>query len=400
MAECKSALPHIPCNLNPLTVEDLHHEVHHKKCTAAGPDLVTVEMLRSLPREALAPLVVVFSEAERTGYWPETFTLARSVVLPKVAPDVPAQGLQVRLITITSHMYRLWSGLRMRQMSQWLAGYVHEGTFGGVRGKSAQLAAMVHALNWEIAEQQNCPCTQVHFDFSKCFDCLSPKSLCELLDYCGVPSWVVTALRGWYQVHRRWNTSKGWYCQQDVRRGVCQGDPLAVLCCVLWGNALLVLLESHTKNLSKTLFMDDLSLSGSDMQEITQGVGCVKWFSAQWHVKLNTAKTQVVHNSFVPISAQGEASGTQCVLLGVDVGPGVVPTRFAERLSAAANRLDMLVHLLRLKVSHLQRFLPAFVLGLLHGAAFVAVGVLPQFEALERQVWGALRGKARYASTR
>eukprot|EP00971_Amphidinium_carterae_P091640 1814310-Amphidinium_carterae.1 len=400
LEECKRVLACVPCALPPLTVEDLYHEVQHKKCTAAGPDLVTVEMLRSLPREALAPILIVFNHAEETGYWPEPFTLARSVVLPKVAPEEPMQGLQVRLITITSHMYRLWSGLRMRQLSKWLAGYVHPGIFGGVQGKSAQLAAMVHALNWEIAEQQKLPCTQVHFDFSKCFDSLSPTSLCELLAHCGVPRGVVTAVRGWYAVHKRWNTSKGWYWPQSVRRGVCQGDPLAVLCCVLWGNALLVLLERHAPNLSKTLFMDDLSLSGSDMEEITIGVGCVKWFSEQWHVKLNEGKTQFVQNTHFPVQAQGVPAGSQCVLLGVDVGPGALPTRFLSRLWAAANRLDMLVHLLHLGAAHLQRFLPAFVLGLLHGVAFVSVNPLPPFEALERSVWEVLRGKSRYASTR
>eukprot|EP00971_Amphidinium_carterae_P139223 2758805-Amphidinium_carterae.1 len=60
------------------------------------------------------------------------------------------------------------------------------------------------------------------------------------------------------------------------------------------------------------MFMDDLSLSGSDWNAITLGVGCVKRFSQQWHVKLNEGKTQVVQNFYVSLPAQGDPAGTQC----------------------------------------------------------------------------------------
>eukprot|EP00971_Amphidinium_carterae_P029207 574875-Amphidinium_carterae.1 len=194
--ECKRVLKQCPVELVPRSVELLYQEVQRKQPTASGLDLVTVEMLRTLPKEAFQALVSIFQHAEETGHWPEQITLARNVVLPKVRTDHSAGGLQVRLITITSHLYRLWSGKRMNQLSAWLSEYVHPGIYGGVTGKSCQMAAMLHALNWEVAASEEKPCTQIHFDFSKCFDSLSPESLCDLMQHCGVARGVVRALRG------------------------------------------------------------------------------------------------------------------------------------------------------------------------------------------------------------
>eukprot|EP00971_Amphidinium_carterae_P329237 6461558-Amphidinium_carterae.1 len=400
LRECKRALRTCPVELPPFSIDVLHQEIQHKQSTASGLDQVTMEMLRSLPKEAFFALVIVFENAEETGHWPAQLTAARNVVLPKVGTDSTAGGLQVRLITITSHLYRLWSGKRMSQLSEWLSVYVHPGIYGGVKGKSCQMAAMLHALNWEVAAGEEKPSTQVHFDFSKCFDSLSPVSLCELLQHCGIPKGVVQALRGWYSQHRRWNTIKGWYWPQEVTRGVCQGDPLSVLGCVLWGNALLVLLEEVAPNLCKSMYMDDLSLSGTQRQEIEVGTGLVRYFSDQWHVQLNAAKTQIVQNKYVDDAAQYPATGEQCVLLGIDLGPDARPCQVKQRIAAAHNRLAMFVHLLHFGPGLLERFLPAFVLGLLHGISFVPVDALPEFASLGKAIWLALRGKARYAGTR
>ena len=112
-------LPSQNCEYQPITPKQLQQEILRKSPKkASGPDGVSLRDLRVLPWKAIEAHSQMLLCAETDGTWPEQTLVGRVASLGKV--DHPTKVSDFRPITVISHAYRLWSGLRAKAILIWL----------------------------------------------------------------------------------------------------------------------------------------------------------------------------------------------------------------------------------------------------------------------------------------
>lgn len=114
-------LPRLVCPYSEITETQLHMEIGRKSVKrASGPDGVSLTDLRMLPSAALSAHKTLLKRAETDGTWPVQTLVGRVASLGKV--EHPTKTSDFRPITVISHIYRLWSGLRAKEILKWLDG--------------------------------------------------------------------------------------------------------------------------------------------------------------------------------------------------------------------------------------------------------------------------------------
>ena len=82
-------------------------------CKKGGPDGISFQFLKALPREAMSGLAFIFQEVERTLQWPGQFLVVHVCCL--------AKNKEVeRPICLSHTLYRLWCRLRKHLVDTWL----------------------------------------------------------------------------------------------------------------------------------------------------------------------------------------------------------------------------------------------------------------------------------------
>ena len=135
------------------------------------------------------------------------------------------------MIAITSHVYRVWAGLRTQQLNEhWLHLVASRCTYGGLPGRSAVQAAALDSLTWDLSETTQTPIYSAYLDSSRCFDTLKYDDLVNCALALGASPRIMTALLSWYKSHQRFVMVKGWIQDHITpKRGIPQGCPLSVV---------------------------------------------------------------------------------------------------------------------------------------------------------------------------
>ncbi|KAJ9456896.1 hypothetical protein DIPPA_17317 [Diplonema papillatum] len=113
---------HIPradaVELNAITAADLRKTLSTmNKNTAPGAEGWRVRELAALPDEALRRFAELFAVVEKTGKWPESLMRALVSLIPKGEGGFGPMDL--RPISVTSAVYRLWAATRLRMLMEW-----------------------------------------------------------------------------------------------------------------------------------------------------------------------------------------------------------------------------------------------------------------------------------------
>eukprot|EP00969_Alexandrium_andersonii_P321733 14215694-Alexandrium_andersonii.AAC.1 len=116
--------------------------------TACGPDGWAAEDIKGLPDVAFVHLARMLSCIEAGAEWPKRMCAARGAVLPKAGGPL-TNPMDLRLLSITSCIYRRWAALRLGQLGHWQAAWRLPAMVGVTGGPSADTAAA--ALSAEIA---------------------------------------------------------------------------------------------------------------------------------------------------------------------------------------------------------------------------------------------------------
>eukprot|EP00971_Amphidinium_carterae_P349220 6490906-Amphidinium_carterae.1 len=388
------------CPLPVITWKELYGELRRKQNSSAGPDAIGLLELRALPAVALKPLVDLFSHVECGGAWPESLLSSFSHVLPKAAVDIAGSGLQVRLITVTSHVYRLWSSYRVRCLSDWVARTVDPLVFGGVKGRSSIMCSAIQSMLFTRAEKRGDGFTGLSFDCTKCFDSLPVQDLVAVAVKMGLPAALGNALLSWYSRHVRLVNVRGWVSELVARRGICQGDPLSVVLAVLWAHCFVTGLSKLSISVTPTVFFDDFFLGGSLDNDLCIAAGFFAWFVEGWRVAMNASKTVVLQNTQAKLegSVWSGAAVPQARVLGIDLGEDPEPNSLAERCEEALQRIAMSL-CIRLGQGLFRRAAEVAILPVLFGSSFVRIG-FPLWKVLCSNLWPNLVGVARYAISR
>ena len=137
-----STIPNIePQRLSPLTLEDIKRALGKIGSQGAGGlDGWTPFELRQLPDCVLALLLPMFEIIEKSGEWPELLCWAGITLIPKGEGGEP---LNLRPITVTPVVYRVWAAAKMRQCIQWQELWIRRGQHGA-RAKHSTMNDLIH----------------------------------------------------------------------------------------------------------------------------------------------------------------------------------------------------------------------------------------------------------------
>ena len=74
------------------------------------------------------------SEADEDAEWPRALCQWKQIMLPK--NHLPQGVGDFRPITVGSAFYRLWSGIRTKDLAPWIQGIVGDEVHGGIKKRS------------------------------------------------------------------------------------------------------------------------------------------------------------------------------------------------------------------------------------------------------------------------
>lgn len=191
----KRHLPSFSLPYVPLTVEHLAKEIKGKKPkSSAGPDGVTLSDLKAMPSVVLHSHCQMFQRAELDGTWPEQTLVGRVASLCKV--DTPQNVNDFRPITVISHAYRLWSGLRSKQLLRAIDKVCPSFLFGNRPGCTAN--GLWSHVQWliEMAFFNGSQLAGITADIQKAFNFLPREVIMQACLLLGCPGPILIAWSG------------------------------------------------------------------------------------------------------------------------------------------------------------------------------------------------------------
>ena len=192
---CAHHLPTKAFDPPPITVECLQTEIRRKKSrSSTGPDGVSLQDLRAMPPEVLEAHRSLLARAEADGQWPEQVLVGRVASLAKTLN--PSQVRDFRPITVLSHCYRLWGGVRSRQLLRHLDDLCPPFLFGNRPGCHAmQLWTFVQWM-MEFSYLENRPLAGVTADIQKAFNHIPREVMFHASLLLGLPASILKAWAG------------------------------------------------------------------------------------------------------------------------------------------------------------------------------------------------------------
>ena len=409
MIEQSQGVPYCP---GPLQPEQLMNMAKKKPISAGGPDSIGLYMLKALPMRAWQMLCLVLNKCEEGDAWPAPLCEVTLAAIPKAGEQTEASALKVRLISLSSHVYRLWSSLRTSQISAaWLTHVVGPGVYGGIRGKSSRMASVLDTMRWEESAADAVAHYSVYLDFSKCFDTIGVRDVLRCARGLGFSERVATALEAWYRQHSRSVTISGWV-QAPIypRRGIMQGCGLSVVLCAVWGSTwsswVGKLMEDRGPQAwHSTVYMDDYSFSARNLTDVHTILGWTRHHCTAWGVQLNEKKSSILTNERGQAAVEGShielAKDKTYKLLGIETGWTASGEYILARLRDAGS---LIRRLQSISLPHYlyQKMVSAFVTPTLFGIEFdlLPAGARDLDRQLQQGTWGVRRPATNWPAAR
>ena len=139
-------------------------------------------------------LGTLFQCIELNGVWPRQLGEVMAVAIPKAQSQGVCGALKQRVISIASHVYRIWSSCRATQLNQhWVPHVAPEEVFGGRPELAARTASIAESLAWDTALRLQTGWASVYVDSSKCFDMMQHPDVLYFAEIMGCPRGILRA---------------------------------------------------------------------------------------------------------------------------------------------------------------------------------------------------------------
>ena len=224
-------VPQLPgFQLEPITGEVLYDAIRGlKTASMRGCDGWSYGELKMLPLESIALLADIFCAIEGGAGWPPALTQWFLVLLRKTDDPVVTWD-QIRPISVSAALYRLWARLRAKEMLKIFSSR-STGMIKPNLPTTAIWGMLSDYLDWS-ADSGAKPAGIV-LDIVKAFNSLHRPLLGELLAKTGTPRWLWQCWhRALQQMARRVQVAGFHYQASRSRTGIPEGDPLSV--CGMW----------------------------------------------------------------------------------------------------------------------------------------------------------------------
>ncbi|KAJ9469098.1 Retrovirus-related Pol polyprotein from type-2 retrotransposable element R2DM [Diplonema papillatum] len=321
------------------------------------PDGWHLDELKALPDELLDGFATLFNLVEERGEWPKGMLTSLVSLIPKTDDTSPTN---LRPITVTSCVYRLWACRRLQDVMEWQDGWILPSQHGFRRGHRTDDVLMeLTTLIEETLLDESKSLYMVALDFAKCFDRVPQGIVLRLAEEMGLDARILRPLRAMYRgMKRRFKLPLGVGSEFEVTSGILQGCPLSVILINALLSIVLRAVSARVPEVSSESLADDATLFAAAEAELQRAVDIVARFCALTGMRLNMAKTLAMgihagstqqrrrrpYASAVKVDGEAIATATAAKILGVRTSVESVQTGRANdaRLSAHDGLIDRL----------------------------------------------------------
>ena len=211
----------------PITGQMLRTTSLSRPTSAPGFDRITQGILAKLPLEAWNKLGTLYQR--QLGE-------VMAAAIPKAQSQGVCGALKQRVISIASHVYRIWSSCRATQLNQhWVPHVAPEEVYGGRPELAARTASIAESLAWDTALRLQTGWASIYVDSSKCLDVMQYPDILFFAEAMGCPRGILRAARSWLALHTRSpHLNRAIPEPLHPKRGVPQGCGLSVIWAIVW----------------------------------------------------------------------------------------------------------------------------------------------------------------------
>ena len=204
---------------------------HALRCTkvasSRGSDGFSTLDLRKLPISLLDMLALILQLIEQNGVWPQKWTLAKTLCLPKTADA--KTPYDIRPVTVMAKIYRLWGHIRGKQVTSYISASIPPEIAGVCKKISSDMIALLIASKVEDAHRLNTPLGGMVVDLMKCYNTVPRGGLLLILSKLGVPIPVLNAFRAMMrQMNRFFEVAQCCSDPQLTTTGIIEGCGFAI----------------------------------------------------------------------------------------------------------------------------------------------------------------------------
>jgi hypothetical protein len=185
-----------PHDLQDLTAQDLQETLASwGAAKAGGTDGWGADLFKRVPPSLLQWLASLLNLIEGGAGCPPALAEGMIALIPKKA--TAGAALDQRPITLTNLAYRIWSGTRCRQSSDWLRAWFHPRAGGGP-GKGPETCWGPISVRAETARLEGCCLAGFSADLWKYYDLIDPGISLGFLKELGLSDRIFKALTSFY----------------------------------------------------------------------------------------------------------------------------------------------------------------------------------------------------------
>jgi hypothetical protein len=276
---------------HPIKFDELDEAVRLlKKKSAAGPDEVSVALLKSFPRRVLLKLVNLFL---LVGRLPRCLKTSRTVLIPK--KKEVAEPSDFRPISISPVIVRLFHKVLAKRITLAADLDVRQRGFLPVDGCAENIMILESAIH----ETKNLKRSAyiVTLDIKNAFGSVSHEAILKALECSGAPGLLVDYVRDLYENFKTEVKYGREAIKTPINRGVLQGDPMSpILFNLVIDQILRALPESVGINLSAEVranamgFADDMVLMAATEVGIRALTQCIDQVSPRFGLHFHPGK--------------------------------------------------------------------------------------------------------------
>ena len=287
-------LPSLQLSLPPISVESWMKQVKRLKVKAArGPDGWSRADLLTMPRQRTAALLEFLHKVESGAIrWPAQMTVGFVISLAKPGNRMDAQGF--RPICLFSLIYRLWAGIRTRQVLRTLAPWLDSDAMGFIPEKEAAAMWTCVQCQIELGLQSGIAVSGYSTDVIKAFNNLPRDPLLAAALHLGIPDSVVTPWRHFLQDVKRYFKVRD--CLSDPVQSTCgfpEGDPLSPLAMVISNTIFHAYMSAFCPCIRTLSYADNYSGVAQEARQVTKGLASAHACCDMLGLELDESKTFV-----------------------------------------------------------------------------------------------------------
>ena len=242
---------------------------------------------------SLDKLAMLYQTIERAAKWPANLLEVPVTTLKKGKGDTP---LQVRPISLTSHIYRMWAEIPWVHLQPWHLQWVPKELHGGIANRQTLDSYFAVALDIEQSSYTNHPLYGILYDYAKCFDNICWQIERGVLIDLGMPPAILNTMFAYNQsIQRRFKLGNSIGPSFPNTNSICQGCPLAIIRINAMITAWIQVISNHstTSYCRASAFIDDKNLRSTSSEHFTNAVHITKKFDQAIDAVINSDKTTV-----------------------------------------------------------------------------------------------------------